>query len=170
MRRRLYFVLPDVATAQTVHNELLLSRIEERHMHFLASDDLDLRDLPAAGLLQKTDVVHGTQMGFTIGGATGIVMGILTTMFFFAEYNVSGLVVLWMAAAGAIIGAWSSSMIAVNVPNTRLKAFKEDIDAGHVLLMVDVQASRAEEISALIRKHHPEADIHGVEPTIPAFP
>ncbi len=170
MRRRLYFVLPDVTTAKTVHDELLLARIEERHMHFLARDDQDLRGLPAAGLLQKTDVVHGTQMGFTIGGVTGIVMGILTTMFFFAEYNISGLVVLWMAAAGAIIGAWSSSMIAVNVPNSRLRAFQKDIETGHVLLMVDVPASRTEEISDAIRKHHPEADMHGVEPTIPAFP
>lgn len=170
MKRRLYFILPDASVAQTVHKELLLARVEDRHMHFVAREGIDLRDLPEAGLLQKTDVVHGTQLGFTIGGATGIILGFLTTLFFFAEYNISGLVVLWMAAAGAIIGAWSSSMIAVNVPNTRLQSFRDDIEAGHVLLMVDIPARRTEEISAAIRKYHPEADAHGVEPTIPAFP
>ena len=170
MRRRLYFVLPDLPSVKKIHNELLLAKIEERHMHVLARDDMDLSDLPEAGLLQKSDVVHGTQIGFTIGGATGIALGVLASAFVFTESGVSGLIVLWMAAAGAIIGAWSSSMIAVNVRNTRLKSFDKEIHDGHVLLMVDVPPGQVEEVSALIRRYHPGADSHGVEPTIPAFP
>ena len=170
MRRRLYFVLPDLQSVKKIHNELLLAKIEERHMHVLAREDIDISELPEAGLLQKSDVVHGTQIGFTIGGATGIALGILASTLVFTESGMSGLIVLWMAAAGAIIGAWSSSMIAVNVRNTRLKAFDKDLNEGHILLMVDVPVGQIEEVNSLVRRYYPGADSHGIEPTIPAFP
>jgi len=35
MRRRLYFLLPDLGSAIQTANDLLLARIEDRHTHFL---------------------------------------------------------------------------------------------------------------------------------------
>jgi hypothetical protein len=40
MRRKLYFVLPDVKSAQGIMDELLLSRIEARHIHFHAKPEM----------------------------------------------------------------------------------------------------------------------------------
>src|SRR5438552_2571485 len=37
MRRRLYFLLPDVESARHTADDLLLARVEDRHMHFLAT-------------------------------------------------------------------------------------------------------------------------------------
>ena len=34
MRRRLYFILPDLETAQKVEQELLLAHIDDHHIHF----------------------------------------------------------------------------------------------------------------------------------------
>lgn len=36
--------------------------------------------------------------------------------------------------------------------------------------MIDVPKDRVEEIEALIKKHHPDAECGGIEPEIPAFP
>jgi hypothetical protein len=36
--RRLYFLVPEVETAKTIVDELLLARIEERHIHIVAKD------------------------------------------------------------------------------------------------------------------------------------
>jgi len=36
--------------------------------------------------------------------------------------------------------------------------------------MVDVAKSRVEDITDLVKSHHPEAQIEGTEPVIPAFP
>lgn len=36
MRKRLYFVLPDMPSARGMLDEMLFARIEERHIHFLA--------------------------------------------------------------------------------------------------------------------------------------
>ena len=35
MRRRLYYVMPDLTSARRMMDDLLLARIEECHIHFL---------------------------------------------------------------------------------------------------------------------------------------
>ncbi len=61
-------------------------------------------------------------------------------------------------------------MICVDVPNTRLKRFEEAIGKGELPMMVDVRTDRAEGIERLVKSHHPDADVEGTDPTIPAFP
>jgi len=75
MRRRLYFLLPDIASARAMLNDLLLARIEVGHIHLLARRDVLPDDLPAANVLQKTDVIHGATQGIMIGGIAGACAG-----------------------------------------------------------------------------------------------
>lgn len=170
MRRRLYFVLPDVDCARTMLNDLLLARIECRYIHFLSRRDTLPEDLPEANVLQKTDIVHGAQVGVAIGGIVGAVAGGLLVFFPPEGVTLKLITVLVVAIAGALFGAWASSMVASAVPNSRLKAFQHDMEAGKVLMMVDVPMRRVQEICELIARRHPEALSGGFEPTIPAFP
>ncbi len=170
MRRRLYFMLPDIKTAEVIEKELLLAHIDDRHMHFLATCDANLGTLHKANLLQRTDLLHGMFIGLVVGGITGAAIGYL--LYLYPEFGASlGLgLVLGLAVAGAVFGLWASGMIAISAPNTRLKAFQKAIDEGRILLMVDVRKERVEEIMQLINAHHPEADSKGIEAHIPAFP
>jgi hypothetical protein len=168
MRRRLYFLLPDLDTARKVVDELLLARIEERHMHVLAREGTELKDLPEATLFQKSDFVHAVERGIALGGGTGAVAGL-------AAIAIPGMVlgggaILGIALAGAGMGAWLAGMIGMDVPNSRLDEFESAINAGSILMMVDVRKEQVEEVSQSVKQHHPEADMHGTEPTIPAFP
>ena len=70
-RRRLYFILPDVNSAQTIEKELLLSKIDDSHIHYLAKDGVNLGRLHVANLLQRSDVLHGIGIGMIAGGITG---------------------------------------------------------------------------------------------------
>ncbi len=170
MRRRLYFILPGVDSAREMLNEMLLARIEVRHIHFLGQRGTLPPDLPEANVLQKTDIVHGAQMGIAIGAIVGAAAGGLVLMFPPAGVTLKLFTVLSAALGGALFGAWVSSMIASSVPNSRLKAFAHDIEGGKVLMMVDVPMRRVGEICDLVAKRHPEALSGGFEPTIPAFP
>ena len=170
MRRRLYFVLPTVECAREMLNDLLLARIECKHIHFLSKRDSLPDDLPAASVLQKTDLVHGAQMGVVIGGVVGAAAGALLVFFPPEGATLALMTVLLVAVGGALFGAWASSMVASSVPNSRLKQFEPDMDAGKVLMMVDVPMRRVQEICELIARRHPEAASGGFEPTIPAFP
>lgn len=170
MRRRLYFLLPSVARARQVVDELLLARIDDHHIHVLAKDDIPLGDLPRANLLQRSDFVHGIEMGLVVGGSTGVLAGLVAVAFPPGGIILGGWTVLACALAGALIGAWVSGMIGTDVPNSQLKAFQDAVEEGQILMMVDVPKNRVEDVTRMIRRHHPEADMHGIEPTIPAFP
>jgi hypothetical protein len=58
----------------------------------------------------------------------------------------------------------------MNIGNTRLKRFEEAIEAGQLLVLADVPRERVEEIEDRVRRHLPQTEIEGTEPTVPAFP
>ena len=170
MRRRLYFMVPDAGSARQIHNELLLARIEDDHIHVIAKDGVSLVGLHEASILQKSDFVHGAETGLAVGGGIGIVAGLVAIFFPPAGVDLQLVTILLTALIGAAFGAWASSMVASSIPNSRLRAFESAITAGHILMMVDVPAGRVSEIRELVAAHHPEAMGSGIEPTIPAFP
>jgi len=170
MRRRLYFILPDVAGARRVADDLLLARVEDRHMHFLAQRGTDLGELHEAGYMQKTDLVHGAEVGLAIGGGGGFLLGVFVFLVPPEGVTLQLATVLFTTLASAFLGAWIASLAGTAVPNSRLKLYQDDIAHGKILLMLDVPASRVEEIRALISRHHPEASAGRMEPTLPAFP
>ncbi|RMD68776.1 MAG: DUF1269 domain-containing protein [Gammaproteobacteria bacterium] len=168
--RRLYFLVPDVETARKIVEELLLARVEERHIHLIAKEGTPMEDLPEATFLQKTDFVPALERGLAIGGATGLLAGLVAMTFPPAGLVLGGAAVLATTLAGAGVGAWLSSMIGAALPNSRIKQFEEAIEKGEILMMVDVPKDRVHEIEELIKKHHPEAEVEGTEPTVPPFP
>ena len=171
MRRRIYWLLPDLECAKRTMDDLLLARIAEQHMHFVAREDVDLSGLHPANVLQTSDVVRAAQVGLVIGGAIGAVLGIVAAILFpiVGDKPQWGIAAV-LAILGGAFGAWSSSMIGVSTPSQRLKRFQERIEQGQVLLMVDVPRSRVDEIEERLDALHPEAHHEGREPDIPAFP
>lgn len=170
MRRRLYFLLPDVKNAKAIFKKLLLARIDDQHIFFLAKDGVALSDLPEANMLQKSDEIHGLAVGLVVGGLTGALAGVVAMMFPPSGLAMGLGVILAMSLIGAVVGIWASGMIAADVPNTRLEKFAKDIERGKILMMVDVPKDQVEEISGMIREQYPSADARGRDPTIPAFP
>jgi hypothetical protein len=168
--RRIYFLVPDIDTARKVVDELLLARVEERHMHLVAKEGTPMEDLPEATFLQKTDFVPALEKGLAIGGATGVLAGLAAITFPPAGLVLGGGAVLAIALAGAGVGAWVSSMIGASIPNSRIKEFTKAIEQGEVLMLVDVPKAKVEAIEEMVKQHHPEAEIEGTEPTIPPFP
>jgi len=136
MKRRLYFLLPDVNSTKIIHNELLLARIEERNMHVLARDDISLAGLPEASLLEKSDLIHGLQLGFIVGGFTGTVLAISIYLFGMIVPGWETISMVGIIVGGAFFGSWTSSMVAINMQNTRLKEFMKDVNSGQILYMV----------------------------------
>src|SRR5207302_8154880 len=168
MKRRLYFLLPDVESATRTANDLLLARVEDRHMHFLARRGTDLGELHEASYLIKTDLMRGAGIGLFFGVLGGVVLGYLIVNHPL-EGTHPGLAAAVIAAiVGALLGVWMGSMAATAVPNSRLKQFGQDIDRGMVLMIVDVpyvKVDRSEE--RRVGKEHGgvssvAVDVHGV--------
>ena len=170
MRRRLYFLLPDVDSARRTADDLLLARIEDRHMQFLARRGTDLGVLHEASFVHKTDLLHGASVGFGLGGLGGLALGLIIVAYPPEGTNPQLVAILIAAVLGAAFGAWTASMAAAAVPNSRLRQFQADIERGKVLLILDVPYSRVAEIRELVNGRHPEAVSGGQEAHFPAFP
>lgn len=55
--RCLYFLVPDIDHTRRIVDELLLTRVDEKHIHVIAKEGTPLEDLPEAGLTQKSDLI-----------------------------------------------------------------------------------------------------------------
>lgn len=161
MRRRLYFVLPDVESARRTADDLLLARVDDRHMRFLARRGTVLEPLHEAGYLDKTDMVHGAAVGLALGGVIGALVGALVVAYPPQGTDPQLVAILIGVLVGAPLGGWFASMVGAAVPNSRLKQFDKDMEAGRVLLMVDVPFRRVDEITELVVSRHPEAAPRG---------
>lgn len=170
MRKRIFWLLPDLASARRTMDDLLLARVENRHIHFVAKDGADMTGLHEANLFQTSDIVHAAEMGLMVGGGVGIVAGVVVAMFPIVSDTPQWGLVGVLAVLGAVFGAWAASMIGSSAPNSRLRAFETEIESGKLLLMVDVPRGRIEEIEALLQRVHPEARFAGMDPAVPAFP
>ena len=170
MKRRLYFLLPDVESATRTANDLLLARVEDRHMHFLARRGTDLGELHEASYLIKTDLMRGAGIGLFFGVLGGVVLGYLIVNHP-PEGTHPGLAAALIAAiVGALLGVWMGSMAATAVPNSRLKQFGQDIDRGKVLMIVDVPYEKVDRIRDIVAARHPEVVATSQETRYPAFP
>jgi len=167
---RLYFLMPDITVTHNLVNELLLSHVEERHIHVIAKEGTPMEELPEASLLQKSDFIPAVERGLTLGAATGVMVGLVAMTFPPVGLAIGGGALFAIGAAGAGVGGWLASMVGVSVPSTRLKKFEDAIKDGEFLVLVDVKRDRVNEIEELVKKHHPEADIEGTEPKMPVFP
>jgi hypothetical protein len=170
MKRRLYVVLPDLASAIQTANDLLMARVEDRHMHFIGKRGMSLGALHEASVLQKSDVRHALFLGAGLGALGGMLLGIYLKLTPIGGMTFDVGTFLLATIGGMLFGAWCSTLVGLSTPNIKLKPFEPEIESGKILLMVDVPVARVEEIEALIARRHPEAVDRGIDPTMPAFP
>jgi hypothetical protein len=171
MRHRLYYLLPDLESARRSLDDMLLSRIEQRHVHFLTNGTPLPLDMPEANFLHKTDVVHGAGNGMIAGALLGMLIGAIVVFYFdISAKSSEAAIVILIAFGGLVFGGWAASMVAAAIPNTRLNAFYPEIEKGKILMIADVPARRVDEIERMMEQRHPEMHFSGEEPHIPVFP
>ncbi|HZS69150.1 MAG TPA: DUF1269 domain-containing protein [Burkholderiales bacterium] len=170
MKRRLYFLLPDVECATRTADDLLLARVDDRHMHCLAKRGTDLGELHEASYLIKTDLMRGAGIGLFFGALAGVILGYLIVNHP-PEGTHPGLAAAVLAAlVGALLGLWMGSMAATAAPNSRLKQYDREINRGKVLLIVDVPYEKVDRIRDIVASRHPECVAMAQETRYPAFP
>ena len=157
--RRLYFLFPDPEHARSVSKELTRVGVDERQIHAVARDDVDLSALPAATVRQRQDAagrIEAVAWNSNLALFAAAAVALLASLF---------LQSLWLAIGALVVmsatflgGAW----FALRVPDVHLDEFREAIRHGEIVLMVDVPAKRVAEIENLVHRRHPEANVGGV--------
>jgi hypothetical protein len=166
MKRRLYLLVPDRQVGKKVVDELLLAHVEWKHIHVIAKRGTPLEDLPEASHWQKSDVVPALQRAIPVGGATGLLCGLVGLALEPHLVIAGGGILLATSLAGVGVGAYLGGMVGLNVGNTRHKAFEQAIERGELLVIADVPRDRVEDISERIREAHPQAEVKGTDPRV----
>jgi hypothetical protein len=170
MRRRVYWLLPNLASALGTMDDLRLAGVDLHHMHFMAREDCDMSGLHAASVLQTSDLVRSAEAGLVIGAAAGGLLGaVIAGIYPGPDGGPQWSLIPMLVLAGALFDAWTSSMIGISVPNKCLERFKGHIAQGQILLLLDVPARRVAEIEERLRELHPEVSMQGAEDGVPAF-
>ncbi len=167
--KRLCFLSPDVNHTRQVVDDLKANGIPEKHIYVLAKHGVDLEDLPDEGP-ELDDFIPAYKRGLTLGGAGGLLAGLVALAFPPAGVVVGGGGVLLVTLFGAGLGAFMSALAGASFSSSRLREFEEAVEAGKLLVMADVPRDQVERYEALIRRADPEVEVLGVEPHAPLIP
>jgi hypothetical protein len=158
MKRRMYFLFPDTDTAKTAVKDLIGLDVAPANIHTIARADIDLAGLPVATDPQRHDALAQLETGMWNGNLAVFALAALGLVLALVYGQV------WLAIVAAAImiatvagGAW----FAMRVPHTHLDEFRQAIQHGEILLLVDVSRDCVEEIETLMERRHPEAVIGG---------
>lgn len=160
MKRRLFFLLPDIAHTHAVIKELLASGIRRDALHVVAKPGLDTRHLPvtvyprlgdSAGRLE-TILWDGNLLVFLLALLAGIAM-------FLLQLHWSWLL---LPAAVMLISSAAGVLFTAHVPSVQLSGFADAIHHGELLLTIDVPLRHVSWVESLVHRHHPEAVAGGV--------
>src|SRR5258708_20111600 len=82
--------------------------------------------------------MDGDFPGLVIGGFVGMLVGFLLVQYPPGGASIELVAVLIAAVVGAMFGTWVASMVGLQVPNSRLKAFDPEIQEGKILLILAI--------------------------------
>lgn len=163
--KRIYFLVPEIEMTRKIIAELRNEGMQEHHMHILARRGTPLEDIPEAGHTIKTDFIPAIERGVALGGATGLLAGVIGLRF--AGFTIAGGTILGLIMAGATVGPLMAGLSGLAAGNSRLKQFEAAIENGEFLVLLDVPKEKIEPIRKAVIKHHPEAVFEGIEPILP---
>ncbi len=161
MKLKLEFLLPDIKTANQACDSLLLARVPENRIHFLAKSGIDLGKLQSATALERTNIIHEGEHGLLMGAGLGLLAGLYVLKFPpWLTYsplwytNTRWYIVLAITIfAGAFVVAVGAALLGVNLFNSDLKKYKSRIDKGEVLMIVTAPFNKVTKIRNIMKLH-----------------
>ena len=168
--KRLCFLCSDAEMTRRVVAVLRHGGVEDSNLMVVARHDLRLDELPPAGV-DKTDAIPGLARGLAAGGVVGSLGGVATLAFEELGFALGGAAIPLFGLFGVAVGGLAGLLAGASVPSSRLKRFRHAIEHdGKVLLMLDVQKERGEELEELVKHDVPGVEYAGFEPLAPVVP
>ena len=165
--KKICFLVPDVTAAQDVLVEIRKLGITDEQIHGIANDKTKLDALPDADSIEENDVISGAVRGAVAGSATGMVLGLVA-----AVVPAAGVIAIGSAAAawalgGASFGVWMGSLVGSSVPNSQLDEWREQLDKGNVLIVLETEDALVSDVTSLLESHHLSVIDYGEKGDIP---
>lgn len=156
MKERLFFFAQDEKAAKAMIGSLETLGLEESDLHVIANDRAATEPLPEADLTHRSDVVDAAKLGAATGGALGLLGGVLVVTVPPAGLTLGGGALLAGTALGSALGTWFSTLVGVSVPNQDVEQYRQRIDAGEVMIIVDATEDQRQLLTTLMQQRYPD--------------
>lgn len=170
MCRRIYWLLPSLASALQAKDDLLRDHVDLRHQHYVARKSTDPSGLLPESKARASNMLLAGEIGMLAGALVGSLLagGVLLMAHNPAQAPRAALFAL-IGVQSAVFGAWGAGLIGLGLPNHHVTECRAALDAGQVLLMMDVPQRRAGDWTRRFAAMHPEAHLQGDEQHLLAF-
>lgn len=159
MLRRIYMLFPDRQFAESAVADLTTMGVDQRHIHTIAKEGVDVTGLPKATVRQHKDLAgHLDQWLWDINL---LLFFFALALFVIALLSASwGWALAWLAVMGTTF--YLGYYFARHVPHAHMTECRTALRHGEILLLVDVPRWRQAAIEKSIRQQHSEIEIGGI--------
>lgn len=161
MMTRLTFLAADLLQTQQVVDIFSRIGISDNMMHVVGNqhDALEKAHIHEATELETTKLEADLDWGLVIGGGAGLVLGftLYQTTIYGIQFGLSTLVLLILA--GVIIGGVAGKSFGEYSMSEQVEHYQQAINAGQLLVMVDMPVERVPECFKVIKHCCPKAHV-----------
>lgn len=139
MKRRHVFSTPDIRQARHAVEVAHRAGLPYACIFLIARSDIELAQIPDARKTADTDFMPAAIRGAGYGGATGfLAAGAVAIVLAPLDLALIGIMLAGLGA-GALVGCWASALVGSSVPDPMRRKFESEIEAGHVLVVIDCE-------------------------------
>lgn len=154
MKERYFFFTRDFESAKQVIEDLRSFGVSEDDLHVIANDEVVLEPLPEPDITHRSDVVDAAKRGAATGGAMGLLGSLVAVTVPPAGLTLGGGAILAGTALGTALGTWFSTLVGVSVPNQDVEDYRERIERGELMVIVDCEPEQHAQLLAMLESRH----------------
>lgn len=165
--QRIYFLLPGIDDARSLVDTFRSNGYSDKDLHLVARQDVQMEDLPEASFSEQSDLLPALKRGVAIGGTTGLLAGLGAVAIPGLGVAIGGGAVVAITAAGAAVGGWSAALVGAGMDREQIADCEQALQEGRVLMLVDTDKERVEDVKKLVTSHYPDVEVEDVERVAP---
>lgn len=150
MKKRHVFSTNGAEAAQVAVQVARDAGVSNDDLSLVARHDIELEAIPNHRQEPKEDVESGGMKGVLTGGGSGLLAGIVAVSIAPIGLTLAG--VAAMTIAGAAVGGWAGMLTGAAEPDTVRRSFESEIEAGHVLVIIDGDEDLLSTVDADMRR------------------
>ena len=149
-----YYISDDLDELETVHDELVVSGLQDQRIHVLSDEDaaVEFHHMRPMNPFFKTNVVRALFAGAVIG--IGIATVIMAIPYVFGFESTAATIPFTLGALFIVgFSTWEGGFLGMQAVNQKFKDVFKRIHEGQHLMIVDYNIEEENRIRALSRSH-----------------
>ena len=137
MKKRHVFATPSLPIAEAVVRAAQRHGVSDEWISLEARADVEIKRIADDRKNVSMDFIPAALRGTLGGAAAGFLVGLMAMAIPWFGISLAGAAA--MAVVGALVGTWASVLIGSALPDEVRRTFKNEIDAGRILVVIDAE-------------------------------